>query len=465
MLKSLSLLTAGLFLSFSALAVDVYVAPSSVGQPWGETEGFLQFRGNPTRTWYGQGPLADSYEVDWRYPKKAMCAVSDGKSWCGSGWTGQPAIWKRPDGKMEIVVGTYNRSVHFIDFETGEPLRKPFKTGDIIKGSVTIDPNGFPLVYFGSRDNKYRILSLQNEEAEQLWALDAKDGVPETIWNNDWDGNSSVVNDHLIFGGENGWFYTWKLNRQFDSKGQVSVTPEIQVRMRGWNKELLQNVGDRNASIESSVALFESRVYMANSAGRILGVDLKNVTDLLPEIVFDFWMGDDVDATPMVDSDGFVYVAAEYERFLKQARDVGQLVKLNPYDKENPIVWKIDVRTGNNKVGGLWATPALGASVIYAATHQGKLLTVDKETGEISSELDIGFHAWSSPIVIGNRLLVGTCSPGGFKIYNIDNPAAPQELSHLKLQSGGCIESTPAVWNGHIVVGSRDGFIYKFKPQ
>ncbi|MCC6138522.1 MAG: hypothetical protein IT287_07800 [Bdellovibrionaceae bacterium] len=464
MLKIIIFVT-GVFVSLSANALDIFVDPSSVGQPWGEAEGLLQFRGNPTRTWYGQGPLADAYTIDWRYPQKAMCGISDNKSWCGSGWTGQPAIWKRPDGKMEIIVGTYDRSVHFIDFETGEALRKPFKTGDIIKGSVTIDPNGYPLVYFGSRDNKYRILSLQNAEAEEIWSLHASEGVPYTIWNNDWDGNSSVVNDHLIFGGENGWFYVWKLNRQKNAQGQVVVNPEIQARIPGWDKELLKKVGDRNASIESSVALFESRVYMTNSAGRVLGVDLKNVQDLVPETVFDIWMGDDVDATPMVDEDGFLYVAAEYERFLKQARDIGQLVKFNPYDAENPIVWKVDVRSGDHKTSGLWATPAMGKSVIYAATHEGKLLTVDKTNGEILSELDIGFHAWSSPVVIGNRLLVGTCSPGGFKIYNIDDPKTPQELSHLKLQSGGCIESTPAVWNGHIVVGSRDGYIYKFKPE
>lgn len=452
-------------LSFSVLAIDVYVPPSSVAQPWGETEGLLQFRGNPTRTWYGQGPLADAYTVEWKYPKSAMCATSDGKQWCGSGWTGQPAIWKRPDGKLEIIVGTYDRSVHFIDFETGEALRKPFKTGDIIKGSVTIDPNGFPLIYFGSRDNKYRILSLAEGEAKEIWSLDAKDGVPYTIWNNDWDGNSSVVNDHLIFGGENGWFYVWKLNRKKDALGNVTVDPQIQARMEGWNKELLKNVGDRNASIESSVALFESRVYMTNSAGRVIGVDLKNITDLVPEVVFDVWMGDDVDATPMVDNEGYLYVAAEYERYLKHARDMGQLVKFNPYDEKNPVVWKLDVRTGDKTVGGMWATPALGTNVIYTATHAGQLLTVEKESGAVLSEHDIGFHAWSSPIVIGNRLLVGTCSPGGFKIYNIENPQSPIELSHLKLQSGGCIESTPAVWNGHIVVGSRDGHIYKFKPE
>ncbi|MCB0412021.1 MAG: WD40 repeat domain-containing protein, partial [Bdellovibrionales bacterium] len=341
-----------LMTSLPAQAADVYVPRNSVGESWGSTEGLTQFRGTPSRSYYGTGPIRDQYQIGWRYPEQPMCAKSDGKRWCGSGWTGQPAVWRRPDGKLEIIVGTYDRAVHFIDYETGKDLRKPFPTGDIIKGSVTIDPNGFPLLYFGSRDNKYRILSLQGQEAKQLWALDAKDGVPETKWNNDWDGNSSVVNDHLVFGGENSWFYTWKLNRGYNGNGQIQVDPKPVVRMRGWNKELLRNVGDNNVSIESSVALYESRAYFTNSGGRVVGIDLDKVDNLEAKIVFDFWMGDDVDASPMVDQDGMLYIAAEYERFLSRAREVGQLVKLNPYRPENPLEWKVDIQDKAQGKGG-----------------------------------------------------------------------------------------------------------------
>jgi hypothetical protein len=442
--------------------LDVYVDPARAYDPWGVTEGLLQFRGNPQRNWYGTGPLATNYEVAWRYPDNPMCATSDGKTWCGSGWTGQPAIWRRPDGRMEVIVGTYDRSVHFIDFATGQELRKPFKTGDIIKGSVTIDPNGFPLLYFGSRDNKYRILSLQGDEAVEIWSLDAKQDVPRTIWNNDWDGNSSVVNDHLLFGGENGWFYVWKLNRAMVNN-QVTVSPEIRVRMEGWTDTLLRNTGDRNASIESSVVMYKNRVYFTNSGGRIVGLDLSEVDeDLQAKIVFDFWAGDDIDASPVVDEDGMLYVAIEYERFLEQARNVGQLIKLNPYNPENPLVWKLDVRDGNRTVGGLWATPALYKETLYASTHSGHLLIVNTQSGEVLNEMEIGFHAWSSPAIINDRLLVGTCSPGGFKVYDLQDKKNVRELYSYNLKSGGCIESTPAVWNGSIVVGSRDGHIYKF---
>ena len=49
-------------------------------------------------------------------------------------------------------------------------------------------PDGFPLLYSGSRDNSYHVLALDRGEAmEELWSLSA-DAVSPTKWNNDWDG-------------------------------------------------------------------------------------------------------------------------------------------------------------------------------------------------------------------------------------------------------------------------------------
>lgn len=445
--------------------LPVYLDPQSAYQPWGTAEGLLQFRGNPMRNWYGSGPLGTDYSISWKYPDRPMCSNSDGKQWCGSGWTGQPAIWKNPQGKMEVIVGTFDRGVHFIDFETGKATRPPFPTGDIIKGSVTIDPDGFPLLYFGSRDNKYRILSLAGEETVELWSLEAHQDVPYTIWNNDWDSNGSIINDHLFIGGENGWFYIWKLNRKMVN-GQPTVQPEIKVRMQGWNADLLRSTGDRNASIESSVVVYENRVYFTNSGGRIVGLDFSEVSsDLQAKVVFDYWAGDDIDATPVIDHEGMLYIAIEYERFNQRSRDVGQLIKLNPYAEEDPHVWKLDVRGGDYSTAGIWATTAIARGKLYASTHQGHLLIVNMDDGQLTQEFDIGFHAWSSPVIIDDKLLVGTCSPGGFKIYDLKNPSNIGELTTYVLPSGSCIESTPAVWNGEIIVGSRDGYIYKFNAQ
>ena len=55
------------------------------------------------------------------------------------------------------------RRIHFLDAATGERTRPDFTMGDIIKGSVTLDPDGFPLLYVGSRDPNYRVIALDGD--------------------------------------------------------------------------------------------------------------------------------------------------------------------------------------------------------------------------------------------------------------------------------------------------------------
>ena len=430
----------------------------TVGQPWGSVDGLTMFRGNPTRSYYGSGPLPTAPQVLWTYPDEgAMCGSSSVagvvSQWCGSGWTGQPVVWERPDGATEVIFGAYDKAVHFLDAATGTELRPSFRTGDIIKGSVTLDPDGFPLLYFGSRDNKLRIVALDRDEPTELWSLDAD--VVDGIWNDDWDGNPVVIDDMLYEGGENGWFFAIKLNRALDGAGLVTVAPEIVFSTPAWTSELLSLVG-RNVSIESSVMVHDQVVYMANSGGRVVGYDVSAVGSGEAPVAFDYWVGDDTDATLVADADGAIYVAVEEERKNQRSAELGQLIKLDPA-ADDPYQWGVAV-PGGNDVGGLWATPALGDGVLYAATQPGALLAVDTSTGEVLWEDEIGWHAWSSPVVVGEELLVATCT-GELKAYSLADPRQPVEMWTLKV-SESCIESTPAVWNGRIYVGIRDGKFY-----
>src|SRR5262245_26131196 len=184
-----------------------WVDPASAFQPYsGATvAGLLTFRGNPTRNYYGKGPVPRAPHVAWQYPDHTMCAESEdrGKTtkWCGNGWTGQPAVFER-DGRTLVAFGAYDRAVHLVDGATGADVVPPFVTGDIIKGSVTVDPDGYPLIYTGSRDNKLRILAFDRGELTELWSLDAY-AVAPTRWNDDWDGSPLVLKDWLFQGGEN----------------------------------------------------------------------------------------------------------------------------------------------------------------------------------------------------------------------------------------------------------------------
>jgi outer membrane protein assembly factor BamB len=435
----------------------------TVGRPWGSVSGVTMFRGNPTRTFYGTGPLAAEPSVAWRYPDTAMCATSSagGESavWCGMGWTGQPVVYERGDGTTELIFGAYDRAVHFVDAATGADLRPRFPTGDIIKGSVTLDPDGFPLIYFGSRDNKLRIVALDRGSPEELWSLDAN--AVRGIWNNDWDGNPVIVDDILYEGGENGWFFAYQLNRSHDAEGLVTVDPRLLLAMPGYDDDLISKSG-RNVSIESSVAVYGQRVYFANSGGRVVGLDVSRIRSGVAPIVFDYYAGGDIDATPVLDEDGYLYVSIEHEPSQMAAaerernREVGQLVKLDPDATGDPRLWGIDLTTGADDAG-IWATPALHAGHLYVNTHNGDLIVVDTATGQVVWSDPVGWHSWSSPVVIDELLVVATCL-GDIRGYSLTDPSRPILQWSLSL-GGACLEATPAVWDGTIYIGARDGYI------
>ena len=123
------------------------------------------------------GPGARGADGACSFPDHAMCGASseggETRTWCGTGWTGQPAVFER-DGRTWLVFGAYDYKVHFVDGETGERILPDFPTGDIIKGSVTIDPDGYPLVYTGSRDNYLRVIAIDRAEPTELWKLERR---------------------------------------------------------------------------------------------------------------------------------------------------------------------------------------------------------------------------------------------------------------------------------------------------
>jgi outer membrane protein assembly factor BamB len=460
----------------SLLPMDPWVDRRTVGQPWGTTvSGLLTFRGNPTNSWYGTGPVPTAPEVKWRYPDTPMCSQSTDMgattTWCGNGWTGQVVLWERPDGVTELMFGGYDRRFHFVDAATGENTREPIVTGDLVKGSPTIDPDGYPLVYFGSRDNYLRIVALDRGEAEVLWKYEANLSV-EGRWNDDWDGAPRIVNDILFEGGENSIFYVWKLNRGYDADGKVTVDPVLLFKMPSWNDQLLEDlapsqwIGARweSTSIEDSVLVLEGRVYFGTSAGRVLGLDITNVESGVAPVVLDFWVADDVDASIVADAEGMLYVASEVKRHLPRADEVGQLVKLDPSHPDDPFVWGAFSQTEYPSEGGYFATPALGDGVLYVASNKGFLTVIDQATGEelwhdsIGSTENAGPVHMSSPVVVDGHLLLAIAS-GYLRCYDLADPRAP-ELEWEYRVGDGTLEATPAIWKGTIYLASRDGYLY-----
>jgi hypothetical protein len=403
-------------------------------------------------------------QIRWRVPERRLCSRStiglDGTElvqWCGTGWTGQPNVVQTPSG-LEIRQGAYDGAYHFLAAD-GDPVRPPLQTGDLAKGSATSDPDGFPLYYAGSRDDLLRIVALDRDVPTVLWELDANTSVPQPMWNDDWDGAPLVVRDVMFVGGENGWVYAIRLHRGYDDEGLVTVEPERPIVVPGFDNGLLQQIGDRDVSIESSVTLVDGVLYVANSGGLITGWDVRDILrggDRLDQ-VFRFWTGDDTDATIVADPEtGLLYVASEYQRFGERGRELGQLMALDPARPADPVVWSIDApEIGFAGAGGSWSTPAIWRGSVFFTTAAGRVLRVDAETGRVVWEAQIAAPAISSPVVVDGVLLQGDCS-GNLHAWRIGD-----DMAHLwSLDLGECVEATPAVWDGWVYVGSREGYIF-----
>jgi outer membrane protein assembly factor BamB len=428
--------------------------------------GLWTFRGDERRAFYGVGPVPRSApRIAWRYPRAGnLCAASRDETglqtWCGVGWTGQPNVIPRAGGRVEVRVGAFDRAYHFLDGATGRRVRPPLQTGDLAKGSATSDPDGFPLYYAGSRDNRLRVVALDRGTPTVLWSLDSRAGGPVT-WNDDWDGAPLVVRGHLLVGGENSWFYVIRLNRSYGADGRVRARPRVVARVPSWDRRLLAARADRAFSIESSVSYHRGVAYFANSAGLVQGWDVRRTlrTGAPPRRVFRFWTGDDTDASVAIDEQGFLYVASELERFEARARAVGQLVKLDPRRPRDPVVWSVALRrVGRAGKAGSWSTPAIDRGTVYVATNAGGVVAVDRRTGAVRWHVPLPGPTWGSPVVVDGVLLEGDCL-GVLHAFDVRvERRRPRPLWAIRL--GGCIEATPAVWRGRVYVGTRGGALY-----
>ncbi len=433
-----------------------------VGLPWGDVvDGLLTFRGNPSHTYHGSGPIPDVPEILWRYPESAMCGRSreygETKTWCGTGWVGQPAVFER-EGRTWVVFGAYDYNFHFLDAASGAPILPPFPTGDIAKGTVTIDPDGFPLVYGGSRDNKLRILAIDRAEATELWALDAN--APELqprLWNNDWDAAPLIIGDHLVTGGENSRFHVVRLNRHYGPDGLVQVAPELLFTAPAWDDELLANLPDDRVSVENAVTMVGDTAYFTSSGGLIQGWDLSSLRTGEGDITrtFRFWSGDDTDATIVADEEGMLYVGQEWDRRNERSAAIGQLLKIDPARPEDPVVWSIDDQVGDRS--GTWSTPALHAELIIWPIWTGSVLGIERATGTIRWTIELPPGLMSSPVVVDDVLMQADAA-GTIRAFDLTAPGAPAPMWEAQLPAN--IESTPAMWNGHLYVGTRDGYFY-----
>ncbi len=449
---------------------------------YSEHEGVFTFRGDPARTGgaFGSIPANSSHlKVAW------VVQTGEGRApWFGgAGWTGQAALVKWPDvmrhsmprlgklrfreGFVEVIQGSLDGSVHFIDLGTGKRSRPPLRTGNAIKGSVSLDPRGYPLLFVGQgipqgRPIGLRVFELINHR--EVFFLPGTDrDAPRRGWGAfDSSGLLNRATDTYIVGGENGLLYLIKLNTSFDPLTlKLNVSPVLARYRYKAGK-------DGFFGIENSLSVLSSLAFFADNGGTLQAVDLRTMT---PRWKFD--AGDDTDATLALDvrdGEANLYTGTEVDKTGPKGDAV--LRKLNAHT--GALQWERRYRctqalTPKKVDAGTFSTPTPGTGevahlVFYSLSRcpdgpGGLLLALDKADGREVWRVALKRYSWSTPTLLtdteGKARLLHGAGDGTVRLYDaLDG----QELASVKLV--GAIEASPSVFNGRAVIGTRANRIY-----
>jgi len=459
------------------------------GSTYTKVPGVLTFRGNNYRDApvYGSTDIKDKrLQVVWTQTTGDVYA--EGSHWAGAGWTGQPLLvnWPKETKQamgltqaqiddpnfVEVVYPVVDGHVYRLDLTTGQQTKPPINSGFAFKGTGSIDPRGYPLLYSGMGLNqngsitdgrwRYRIFDLiQNKEVDGWDGSDA--GAPR-----DWGAfdSSSLVNaatDTLIEPAENGLVYKVKLNAAFDAAAKkVSVRPEY--TKLNYNTPVSSRHG-----IEGSAAAYRNLMFAGDNDGNIVCWDATTL-----QVVWVHPTGDDTDASIVLEdtTDGpFLYTGNEMDKRGEAGAKSGPITiqKLNALTGETVWQYQIDAVFNDAVNGGLMATPVLGtgevADLVFfniaktGSDKTGTLLALDRKTGTVAWRRSLPNFGWSSPLILtgtdGHSYGVFGDSSG---LLHLFNPNTGEDYSTLQLSQN--IEASPAVYGNMLVVGTYAKKLY-----
>lgn len=453
-------------------------------QRYTDMEGIITFRGSNLRS----SPSFGISSIQDRKLKKIWELTTSTSTWGGgAGWTGQPVIirWSKEireimnigdefinsDGFTEVIYGSLGGQVYFIDLHTGKQSRKPIPIKNPIKGSISIDPREYPLLYVGDGINEsgrfgYRIFSLI--DGSELYFIKGVDSFAYRGWGA-FD-SSGIVNrntDTLIEAGENGILYIVKLNTEFNIENKsININPEIikyRYRIKGNNYQ----------GIENSVAIYKNLAYFGDNGGSIQCID---ITSMKP--VWALEKSDDTDATITIEVEEdvpYLYTGTEVDK--QGTKGFSILRKIDGLNGE--ILWVkhyecLSILGEKPTNGGALATNIIGKNDLkdmvvftlarYKALNKSLMIALDKKTGEEIWKWEMPYYAWSSPADFydkdGKGYIIQCDSIGN--MYLLDGITG-EILDQINL--GANIESSPAIFEDYIVVATRGGKIYGVKIE
>lgn len=456
-----------------------------------EIPGVLTFRGNNYRDApaYGKAEVKNKkLEVVWA--QETGDVTAEGSYWAGAGWTGQPLLVNWPsatkkamglsqaqiaDNKfVEVVYPVVDGKVYRLDLATGKPTKDPIDAGFAFKGTGSIDPRGYPLLYAGMGLNengaktgewRYRIFDLiQNKEVAGWSGTDP--GAPRKWGAFDSSALVNAATDTLIEPGENGLVYKVKLNARFDPQAKtVTLDPK-------FSKLNYRTAASSRHGIESSAAAWRNLMFAGDNDGNIVCWDATTL-----QVVWVRPTGDDTDASIVLEDtkEGpFIYTGNEMDKRGEAGAKTGAVTiqKINARNGEQVWTFELDAVYNRAVNGGLMATPVLGSGEVSdlvffsvaktGSNKTGTLVALDRQSGKVAWQRQMASFGWSSPLLItgsdGHTYGVIGDSSG---LLHLFDPNTGTDYSTLQLSKN--IEASPAAYGNMLVVGTYAKKLYGIK--
>ena len=224
--------------------------------------------------------------------------------------------------------------------------------------------------------------------------------------------------------------------------------------------------GARWYGIESSVAAWHQYAFFTDNGGMLQCVDLNSMT-----LKYAVDTDGDGDAGIVIEESAdnntiFLYAANKADgRNAADGRDKAYIRKID--GRTGTVAWTKTFDASAENAGGAYAPVHIGknelngtiiaslsAAALNDGTDGGLIIALDKTTGEEKWRVEQADGIWSAPVVIydeNGKGYILQCDRGGkLTLYSgIDGQAM------CSIDLGSRIESTPAVFNNTLVVGTR----------
>lgn len=481
------------------VAVGEYAEPEPIDFPlpeeYSSLKGITTFRGNNFRDGgnYGTAEINEKkLNLAWTLNTTSLVSP-DGNVWSGIGWTGQPLIvewpketralmnmegWaKEKDVLIEVISPTMGGKIQFCELESGKKTRADIDVGFPFKGTGTLDPRGYPLLYIGSgyhsSKGTSRVFIISLVDGSILHSFGTDDPFAIRPW--PMFDSAPLVDgktDRLIYPGENGLIYIIKLNAAFDKEtGKVSVAPGRTVKWK-YNTHRM-SLASFWLGFEASPVIWEGQLIISDNGGMLICLDLNTLqVNWVQDIL------DDSNCTPVLEiEDGkpYLYISTSFHggwRAPMNSKCDVPLFKIDATTGE--VVWRKDYAcyTESAVSGGVQGSVASGrhnvSDLVFfpvARTPKagsGVLAALDKKTGDVVWEFETKAYSWSSPTMIYDQNGDGyIIYPTFFGMTYLLDARTGSVLD--KYDINGHTEASPAVYGNYAIIGHRNEKTFCFR--